>query len=212
MSCFQHGRVLTNTNQSLDEGELVRRLRAGDEEAFADLVRTYTEPLSCVTQMFFGNSLESVEAVSDVFVAVHRSIDSFNGHAKLGTWLHRIAINCCLMRLRSRRRARQVSFETQPLAMLEAAFANQRATELSGEERLSQAESIAIVRATIAKLPPIYQAVIQLRDLEELDTAETAARLGTNEPVVKTRLHRARLALRALLLPSLTFLNGIAWT
>src|SRR5262249_17363777 len=115
--------------------------------------------------------------------------------ARLATWLHRIVTNVCLMRLRSRKRRRTVALDDQPAAL-----------ECAGdrpEEALSREEMRDQVRQCIHQLPDSYREVILLRDIEELDTAQAAGVLGTTAGVVKTRLHRARQALRGLLEPLL---------
>ncbi len=175
----------------IDEVELIARLRVGDEDAYEELFRMYAGALLAVARRFFGDTDDAAEAVQDAFVSAFRSMKSFAGMARLGTWLHRITVNACLMKLRGRKRRRLVALdESIPQA------------SRTDEDTLSRTETVAQVRASIAQLPDSYQTVIRLRDLEGVDTAETARRLGTSEAVVKTRLHRARHALKALLEPS----------
>jgi RNA polymerase sigma-70 factor (ECF subfamily) len=169
------------------EAELVARLRAGDEEAYETLFRTHARAMLAVARRFFGDTDEAADAAQDAFVSAFRAMGSFAGNARIGTWLHRIAVNACLMKLRGRKRSRHVPLD-DPLPPAH--------TE---DDVLTRNETVAQVRACIDRLPPAYRAVILLRDIDGLDTAEAAARLGTNEAVVKTRLHRARQALRALL-------------
>jgi RNA polymerase sigma-70 factor (ECF subfamily) len=180
-----------------NEAALVARLRAGDGEAYAEVFRTYTGPMTAVARGFFGDHGEAADAVQDAFVSAYRGLPGYAGTARLGTWLHRVTVNACLMRLRARRRRRTVPLDEPTLAR---GRRPRRAD--SGDHpvrRLDRAESAARVRACVERLPAAYREVIRLRDLEELDTDETAARLGTNAGVVKTRLHRARHALRVLL-------------
>ncbi|MEO2090672.1 MAG: sigma-70 family RNA polymerase sigma factor, partial [Gemmataceae bacterium] len=115
---------------------------------------------------------------------------AFEGTAQLGTWLHRITINACLMAIRTRARR-----PTGPLG------GSPNLPDRRPEGNADRDETCRRVRAAIDQLPEQYRVVVRLRDLDGLDTAQTAARLGTNAAVVKTRLHRARHALKVLLAP-----------
>jgi RNA polymerase sigma-70 factor, ECF subfamily len=183
------GHCLPTSNPGT-ESQLVALLRAGDDNAYEHLFRTHAEAMLAAARRFFGDTLDAAEAVQDAFVSAFKGIQSFEGTARLGTWLHRITINACLMKLRGRTGPRLVPLDEPagPVASTEG-------------DMLTRAETVGQVRAGIDKLPAAYRSVILLRDIEGLDTAEAAARLGTNETVVKTRLHRARLALRSLLAP-----------
>jgi RNA polymerase sigma-70 factor (ECF subfamily) len=170
------------------DAPLIARLRAGDADAYESLFRTYARGLMAVARKFLGDTDDAAEAVQDAFVSAFRGVATFEGTSRLGTWLHRIAVNACLMKLRARKRRRCV-----PLGDIEpAARPDVPAPSHHIRDRLL---------AGIARLPEAYRTIIRLRDLEGLDTATTAVRLGTNDAVVKTRLHRARHALRELLEP-----------
>lgn len=178
---------------TLDETDLVARLRAGENAAYVQLVRTHADAMTATARRFFGETSDAVEAVQDAFVSAFKAMSAFEGTAKLGTWLHRITVNACLLKLRGRRRSRLV-----PLVDDSHADASESGSALS------QAETRERVRAGVEQLPDAYRTVIQLRDLEGLSTEETATRLGTNCGAVKTRLHRARQALRTILEPQFT--------
>src|SRR4051794_18527306 len=87
-----------------DETDLVRRLKAGDEEAYASVVRTLGGRMLAVARRFLDDEDLARDAVQDAFLSAFRSIQSFDGDAQLSTWLHRIVVNAALMRLRTRRR------------------------------------------------------------------------------------------------------------
>jgi RNA polymerase sigma-70 factor (ECF subfamily) len=146
---------------------------------------------------------DSADAVQDAFLCAFRSLDGFEGNSALGTWLHRIVVNVCLMRLRARSRSREVRIDDLLPTFDETGHHGRpvRAWEDQALARLSQAETRAHVRASIDRLPNSYREVLLLRDIEELDTEQTAQQLGINPGAVKTRLHRARQALRTLLEP-----------
>ncbi|MBN9118581.1 MAG: sigma-70 family RNA polymerase sigma factor [Planctomycetes bacterium] len=180
-----------------DEADLVARLRTGDGDAYRHLFRTHAGAMAVVARRFFGDTPDAAEAVQDAFVSAFRAMSAFEGTAALGTWLHRITVNACLLKLRGRKRSRLVPLEGD----------SHTADAPVCDGALSQAETCARVRAGVDQLPEAYRTVIRLRDLEGLSTEETAARLGTNCGAVKTRLHRARQALRAVLEPQ--FSNAV---
>jgi RNA polymerase sigma-70 factor (ECF subfamily) len=119
----------------------------------------------------------------------------------LSTWLHRIVASAALMKLRSRQRRPERSIEELLPKFLADGHQADPAVEWrdSAEAAALKAEDRAFVRDCIQQLPENYRTVLVLRDIEELDTDETARALGLSVPVVKTRLHRARQALRTLL-------------
>src|SRR5215510_12491477 len=86
------------------EPKLLERLLAGDEQAYEELVRTYGGRMLAVARRFLPVEEDARDAVQDAFLSAFRSISSFEGHAQLSTWLHRIVVNAALMKLRTRRR------------------------------------------------------------------------------------------------------------
>lgn len=170
------------------EVDLIDHLRAGDEEAYATLFRTHFGAMLGVARHYFGDSDDAADAVQDAFVSAFRAMGTFAGTARLRTWLHRITVNACLIKLRKRRR--------QPTVSLDAAFDVPARQDVPVRDR---EDTTIRVRAAICRLPQTFQTVIRLRDLDGMDTATTALKLGTQESAVKTRLHRARRALRQTL-------------
>jgi RNA polymerase sigma-70 factor (ECF subfamily) len=171
------------------EAELVARLRMGDDDAYDELFRVHGRAMHAVARRFLGDTDDAAEAVQEALVSAFRAMGRFQGTSRLRTWLHRIVVNACFMKLRARKRNRCVPLEDglpAPTNQLDTA---------------NRAEAANRVRASINRLPEAYRTVIRLRDLEGLDTEETATMLGTSTGVIKTRLHRARHALRTLLEP-----------
>ena len=189
---------------AIGDQELVARLRAGEDAAYEIVVREHTSRLLSVTLRLLKDREEARDAVQETFLSAFRAIDKFEGGAAVGTWLHRIAVNCALMRIRSRRAKPE-----QPIEDLLPTFdetghregASSAPWEDDGHARLESQERDALVRRCIDQLPDSYRTVLLLRDIEELDTLETATLLGITENAVKIRLHRARQALRGLLDP-----------
>ena len=187
-----------------EDGELLARIRAGDEGACETLVRTHSGAMLSVARRFLRCEAESADAVQEAFVQAFGALDSFEGNSALASWLHRIVVNRCLGRLRRRKRRRTVSLDD--MLAFDEYGRHPRPTGRwvsAAESQLVRAETRAQVRACIDRLPDAYRTVLVLRDIEEFDTDQTAARLGSTPGAVKTRLHRARQALRSLLEPVL---------
>ena len=186
-----------------DDVALLERVRAGDERACEALVRQHGGRILAVARRFLRTEEDSADAVQDAFLSAFRSLEGFEGNSALKTWLHRIVVNVCLMRLRARSQSREVRIDDL-LPTFDASGHHShpvRTWEDQGLARLTRDESRAQVRACIDRLPEPYREVLLLRDIEELDTEQTARHLGINPGAVKTRLHRARQALRTLLEP-----------
>lgn len=183
--------------------DLSARLRAGDAAAFEALVRDEGGRMLAVARRLLRVEEDARDAVQEAFLSVLKSIDSFAGEARLSTWLHRIVVNAALMKLRTRRRRPERSIEEMLPTFLSDGHQAQSPSpwrqSVSGE--LERAETRALVRNQIDELPEAYRTVLILRDIEELDTEETARLLSCSVNAVKTRLHRARQALRTLLAP-----------
>lgn len=184
---------------------LLGRLRTGEDAAYEELVRTYAGHLLAVARRFLRSEEDAKDAVQDAFLSAFRALPAFAGEAKLSTWLHRIVVNAALVKLRTRRRKPETSIDD-----LLPRFQQDGHPELPSapwregvDAWLGREETRKLVRACIDRLPDSHRTILILRDVEELDTEETARLLGLSVNAVKTRLHRARQALRTLLDPHL---------
>jgi RNA polymerase sigma-70 factor, ECF subfamily len=188
-----------------DEAELLAGLRRGDETAYEQLVRAYSPRLLAVARRIVGNDEEARDVIQDAFLNAFRSLRNFHGEARLSTWLHRIVVNTALMKLRTRRRKPEESIEPLLPAFLADGHYAERFTTWGerADEALARSEMQELVRSKIDDLPESFRTVLVLRDIEGLDTEETARVLDTTSNAVKIRLHRARAALRTLLAPHL---------
>lgn len=187
-----------------DDARLLGALRNGDELAFETLVRQHGARLLAVARRFLRNEEDARDALQDAFLSAFRSLNGFDGNSRVPTWLHRIVINCCLMKLRTRRRKPEEPIEDFLPKFREDGhqlFPN-APWEEPVEALLQRRETRELVRKSIDRLPESYRSVLLLRDIEELDTEETARLLEITSNAVKIRLHRARQALRELLDPS----------
>lgn len=195
-----------------DDRDLLAGLRAGSEAAFETLVRRRGGAMLAAVRRILQNEDDARDAVQEAFLAAFRSIASFGGEAKLSTWLHRIAVNAALMKLRTRRRRPEESIDDLlPRFDQDGRWVSSTAGFGAPTEALVESHEVrAIVRRCIDRLPDTYRAVLLLRDIEEFDTEETATMLGVTANAVKIRLHRARQALRTLLANELAVRDGSA--
>lgn len=186
-----------------DESDLVSALRAGEAVAFEQLVRKYGGRLLAASKRLLSNNEDALDAVQDAFLSAFKSIESFDGRSQLSTWLHRIAVNAALMKLRSQVRHPEQSIDDLLPTFLADGhrIAPGPRWQRSGAENAEQIEIHAIIRSKIESLPESYRTVLLLRDIEELDTETVAQMLEMTPGAVKVRLHRARQALRTLLDP-----------
>jgi len=181
---------------------LVARLRDGDVEALEALMTRYA---SRVYRLAFGitrNDADAEEVVQDVFWSVFRKIGSFEGRSGFGTWIYRVTANAALIKRRGKRAQIEVYLEDWlPTFKEDGHREGDRALLLadwsdSPEAELTSHETQALVRRAIAALPGPYQVVVLLRDMEGLPNEEIAEIVGETVASVKSRLHRARMALR----------------
>ncbi len=188
-----------------DDAALLERLKAGEEAAFEEMVRAYGGRMLAVARQFLPSEEDARDAVQDAFLSAFRSIGRFEGQARLSTWLHRIVTNAALMKLRTRRRKPEQSIEELLPGFLEDGHLAQPTLEWHkpAEDPVEREQLRALLRESIHQLPEGYRNVLLLRDIEEFDTEETAKLMEISVAAVKTRLHRARQALRGLLEPHL---------
>lgn len=187
-------------DERLDSSLLARR-RAEDQDAYTELVNTYSGRLLSVARRMLRDEEDARDVVQQGFLSAFKALPHFNGQSRISTWLHRIVVNAALMKLRSRSRRPEESIEALLPNFLEDGHHAAKWNDLGtpADALLLQRETRAKVRAAIDQLPESYRTVLLLRDIEELDTEETARILGVTGNAVKIRLHRARQALVGLL-------------
>lgn len=186
------------------DDELVALALAGKANAFTELVRRHTRTIYRLALRMTGSGTDAEDVLQETFLRVHRRLETYRREAKFSTWLYGIATNAALM-LRRSRRSRPIERpladylptfdETGTYARLDIDYSCAARADAVVEHR----ELARAALEFVADLPELYRAPFVLRDLEELDTEETAAILGVDVTVVRQRVHRARLMLRARL-------------
>ncbi|MGD1093515.1 MAG: RNA polymerase sigma factor [Bryobacteraceae bacterium] len=190
---------MTSTKGSpatFDESALVARAQAGDAQAFTELVNHYERKIYRLAKHITQNDEDAEDVLQETFLKAYEHLDTFQGNSKFYTWIVRIGVNEALMKLRKRKGDRTVPLD-EPVDTGEEMVAREIAVwEDNPEDRYSREEMREILDHAVESLKPDFRTVFVLRDIEELSTEETAETLGISVPAVKSRLLRARLALR----------------
>ena len=176
-----------------DDSALVALARAGDRCAFDELVRRHAAGLYAVVLRLCAGEQEAEEVTQEAFLRAWRGLPGFRGGSQFFTWLYRIGVNEARRRSeRSRRGAPVVSLD-------ERRARNVSDASMRPDDRVEHAELRCELDRAIGGLPVDHRAALVLRDVEGLSTAQAAAVLGLREAAFKSRLHRARSALRVAL-------------
>jgi RNA polymerase sigma-70 factor (ECF subfamily) len=200
---------------SAEDLALVERLRAGDEIAFAMLIRRHQAQMLRIARMYVSSQAVAEEVVGDAWLAVLQGLDRFEGRSSLRTWMYRILTN--IAKTRGQREGRSVPFSSLAGDDLDAPavdgswFVGERDRWPGGwasvpddwrgipEDRLLSAEVRSLVGAAIAELPPMQAEVIRLRDVRGWGSAEVCNALEISETNQRVLLHRARSKVRRAL-------------
>lgn len=188
--------IQTSSSEPVSDLELVERVKAGDVDAYEQLVRMYDRRVFRIVQHIVQNREDAEDIVQDAFLKAYQNIDRFQGNSKFYTWLVRIAVNEALMKLRKRKTSKTVSMDDD-VQTEDGSIPREFADWAPNPEQMYGSDETAeILKKTIQGLPPTFRTVFVLRDVENLSTEETAQMLDLSVPAVKSRLLRARLQLR----------------
>jgi RNA polymerase sigma-70 factor (ECF subfamily) len=172
----------------MDEAELITRVQTGDKEAFADIIRAHHAWVLGLCAVTLADHALAEDATQEVFLKAYKSISRFRGGSSFSTWLHRIAANHCLDLLRSQSRRKTQSWDELVEAEGEGIH---RLLSAPPDEGRAQ-EDADLVKRVLACLPPEYQMVLTLREVQGLSYEEIAAAMACSLDSVKARLRRAR--------------------
>lgn len=182
------------------EDRLVERLKRRDEAAFNELVELYQAKVFRLVLRMIGDRAEAEDVAQEVFVTVFKSIDGFRGDSKLSTWLYRVATNHCKNRIKYlSRRARGQKRELDEIAdrdAIESASMTTSAQVPRPDAALEGRQTEQMIQRALGELDEEQRELIVLRDIENLSYEDIQKVTGLPEGTVKSRLHRARLALQ----------------
>ena len=178
--------------------DLVRRIKAGDDRAFEEMVRRYHARVYSLAYGVLRNAQDAEEATQDAFLTLHRKIGTFDESRKFFSWFYRVALNSAYSRARRRPSLPTVGIEDRlPKFSQDGHFAADVPDwSLGVEDEVAARELAARAGEFIAELPPAYRDVIWMNDVEEMTAPEIAETLEISIPAFKSRLHRARLHVR----------------
>jgi RNA polymerase sigma-70 factor (ECF subfamily) len=187
-----------------NEIELARELLAGKPEAFDRFVEAFRSKIFQYALMMCGHREDAEEVAQDTLFKVFENIEQLREPEHVRSWVLRIARNTCFMKRRKSVFAPTQELSLDDLLPRARQDGDNRRLEIADwsalpDDQALRGELRGVIRQAIQELPEIYRAVIMLRDIEELSTEETAEVLDVSREVVKTRLHRARLAVRQTL-------------
>jgi len=180
------------------ERALVRRLRDRDERAFRELLESHRDRVYNITYRMLGNRAEAEDVAQEVFITVFKTIDSFREESKFSTWLYRVAVNHCKNRIKylARRHDRDRDELDETSHSANGAIMNVQLRTPQPDRALEGAQMEGILQKAIEGLDDDHRIVVVLRDVEDLSIEEICEITGLPDGTVKSRLHRARLALR----------------
>ena len=178
---------IASTQAERDDAELVAASKAGDQDAFAQLVLRHQRRVFNLVFRMLQQYEEANEVTQETFFAAWQGLPAFRGDARFSTWLYRIAYNCCLKQLEQRKRDSVLQTAIQAEQILQEESCDERAAaELETYERQ------ALVREHLSLLPTKYRVVLILRHLQEMTYEEMAEILTIPIGTIKTHLFRAR--------------------
>jgi RNA polymerase sigma-70 factor (ECF subfamily) len=196
--------IIPRYRVEVDDSELLERLLKGDERAFVDLVGRYHESLVRVARYYVANDASAEDVAQDTWIAVLRGLERFEGRSTLKTWLFRICVNRA--RTTGVREHRSIPVDVMAAeASVSPSRFNQGGMWIDPpapftdaiDDALVNGPLVRLVHASIARLPATSRAVVTLRDVEGLTTAEVAELLELSEANVRVILHRCRAKIRS---------------
>ena len=186
-------------NAPENDDALVRRAAGGDDDAFAEFVRRHSDRVRTLCASVLRGRDDADDAAQDAFLKAYRGLRKFSGESSFGTWVHRVAVNVCLDRLRAAARRR-----LEPLEALDPADAKALVSALAEPGPSGPLENRDLAERLLARLTPEQRVALALRETQGLSYAEIARELSCSLDAVKARLKRAR---RELLLGARHFLG-----
>jgi RNA polymerase sigma-70 factor, ECF subfamily len=180
------------------ERTLLRRLRDRDERAFRELIETHRDRVYNITFRMLGNRAEAEDIAQEVFITVFKTIDQFREESKFSTWLYRVTVNHCKNRIKylARRHDRDRDELDEQSQGVNGATVASPVRAAQPDRALESAQMEKLMQDAIATLDDDHRVVVVLRDIEDLSIEEICKITELPDGTVKSRLHRARLALR----------------
>jgi RNA polymerase sigma-70 factor (ECF subfamily) len=194
--------VIEDGPMEMSDEVLVSTAKSGDTNAFVELSKRHSNRLLQTTYRITRNRHDAEDALQDSLLRAFIHLKSFQEKSSFSTWLTRIAINSALMILRKKRGCAEISIDgNDDSGEIYERWEPRSLTE-DPENRFARSEREELLRNAILRLPPVVREAVELRQARDYSVREIAEALGISVPAVKSRLSRARLTLRAALLPT----------
>ncbi len=174
-------------HERISDEEAVNRVRGGDSDSYAILVDRHQARLQRLARRFLRNDADAEDAVQNAHLLALQHLDQFAGRASFVSWMSSITVNEALTQMRRRKNC---------LVSCEDFVEILRSPDRTPEQNAVTSEVGEVIQKALKKLPETYRMVFYLREVRDLSTSETGARLGLSAACVKTRLLRARSMMR----------------
>lgn len=178
----------------LEDQLLVERSKKGDREAFEHLVRLYENKVYTIAYRLMGNHADASDLAQDAFIKIYQALPNFRGDSSFSTWIYHITVNVCRDELRKRQRRPTVSLD-EPAGENTPTY-EIRSNAPGPEEMLDRSETQAMIQQCLNMLSDDYRTILVMREIQDLAYEEIAEHLGCSLGTVKSRLSRARQALK----------------
>ncbi len=202
MSPVNEAAAMEDGPTELSEAELISMAKLGDRDAFVELSQPYAERILRTIFHITRNWHDAEDALQDAMLRAFSHLKGFQEKSSFSTWVTRIAINSALMMLRKKRVCQEIPFEGIGGSGDNNEFREPKSPAEDPESRLARKEREELLNGAILGLPQVLREVVELRQARGYSTREIAQALRISVPAVKSRLSRARVALRAALLPA----------
>lgn len=190
------------------EFDLIEKASAGDESAFEQIIRSHQENVYFLAYRMTGSHEDADDIAQEVFISVYKNIGKFRKEAGLGTWIHRIAVNKAINRLRRRKVRKETSLDGIENFAVPADREPGLSSMSDPKDILNISEKKMLIDAALKKLPAKHSSVIVMFDLQEMSHSEIAKVLKISEGTVRSRLHYARKKLYEYLKPLASEIKG----
>lgn len=183
----------------LTEDKLIHQAQKGSKEAFEGLVKEYQNRIYSLCYRYSGSNEDALDLAQEVFIKVYRNIGSFEGRSSFSTWIHQIAANTCKDFLRKKKNVFEVSLDEGFLNDKEESFTPEiLKDDKTPEFHYEEQEKLFHLQESLIKLKPEYRVLLLMREFEDMSYEEIAKESGLSMGTVKSRLSRARTALKEL--------------
>ncbi|CCO09298.1 RNA polymerase sigma factor [Desulforamulus hydrothermalis] len=188
----------------LEDQLLVERSKKGDREAFEHLVQLYENKVYTIAYRLMGNHADAADLAQEAFIKIYQALPNFRGDSSFSTWIYHITVNVCRDELRKRQRRPTVSLD-EPAADGNNNTYEIRSVAPGPEEMLDRSETQAMIQQCLNALSDDYRTILVMREIQELSYEEIADILGCSLGTVKSRLSRARQALKEKISQQMSF-------